>query len=349
MTARGFGVALPPDGQLDELALLARDVERLGYDTLWCNDDRLQRDVFVTLAVAAQATQRIALGPGVTNPYSRHPALIATAAATLDELSHGRAVVGLGAGGTNHRALGISRRRPAAALREAVEVIRGLLAGERITVDGDVVRTCEAELDFAPRRADLPIYIGARGPRNLELAGEVADGVIVGNVATAQGWEYALGRVLAGAHRAARDPATVRCVAWLYCAIDEDRASAIDAVRPMVATSLITSRPVLHELGVEMPAAFAEAMERRGWSLLRDAVTEGGRTLPEDVVSRFAIAGTPEDCRRALDALLAAAPQIAEVVIVPFATARTPVQETIRRFIRDVAAAPVGAAAAGGA
>jgi len=227
-----------------------------------------------------------------------------------------------------------------------VEVIRGLLAGRRVTVDGDVVRAVDAELDFAPPRPDLPLVIGARGPRILELAGEVADGVIVGNVATHRGWEYAWERVAAGAARAGRDVAEVAGIAWLYCAIDDDAAAAVDAVRPMVATSLVTSRPVLADLGVEMPAAFAEVMERRGWSLLRDAVTEAGRTLPEDVIARFAIAGTPDDCRRALERLLAAAPQISEVAIVPFATAHGSVSDTIRRFIRDVAVAP-GAVAAG--
>ena len=144
-----YGVGLPPSGPVADLVALAEEIERLGYRYLWVNDERLERDPFTVLAAMAQRTERIRLGPGVTNPYSRHPALIATATATLDELSGGRAVLGLGAGGTNHRALGIERKAPATALREASELIRALWAGSTITVEGDVVRAREARLDFS--------------------------------------------------------------------------------------------------------------------------------------------------------------------------------------------------------
>jgi len=342
VTGVKLGVALPLEAPVGELLALAERVERLGYDALWANDDRLQHDVFSVLAAMAERTEAIGLGPGVTNPYSRHPALIATAIATLDELSGGRARIGLGAGGTNHRALGIRREAPAAALREALTVIRGLLGGERVTVDGRVVRAQDARLDFTPRRADVPLYIGARGPRVLEVAGELADGVIVGNLATPAGWDYALGRVRAGAARAGREPTDVRLCAWLYTCVADDPAVASAAIAPMVATSLATSRPILSELGVEMPAAFAESMERRGWSLDAETTAEAARTLPVDVIDTFGLAGTPEECRRRLGALLDAHPAICEVTIVPFAPAGGDIAETITRFIDEVARQPVG-------
>jgi 5,10-methylenetetrahydromethanopterin reductase len=336
-----IGVALPLEAPVAELLEVAGEAERLGYDAVWCNDDRLQHDVMAMLAAIAQRTRRVLLGPGVTNPYSRHAALIATAVATLDELSGGRARVGLGAGGTNHRALGVRREAPAAALREAVAVIRGLLAGERVTVDGRVVHAHEARLDFTPSRADLPVFIGARGPRVLELAGEVADGVIVGNIATQAGWSYALSRVEAGARRAGRDPASVEVCAWLYTCVADDPEAARDAIRPMVGTSLVTSRPILHELGVEMPSAFAAAMERADWSLDRDVVGEAARTLPVEVLDAFSLAGTPEDCRARLAGLLDAFPQISEVTIVPFSGAGQDTLDVVTRFIDGVAPRPV--------
>jgi len=152
-----LGVGLPLNRPIDELVQAARLAERLGYGFVWASDDRLQWDVFSVLAAIGLQTERIALGPGVTNPYSRHPALVAAAIATLDELTYGRAVLGLGAGGTAHGMLGIERTAPAAALREAIGVIRALLAGAESTADGRVVRTRSAKLDFMPPRPDVPI------------------------------------------------------------------------------------------------------------------------------------------------------------------------------------------------
>jgi 5,10-methylenetetrahydromethanopterin reductase len=335
-----YGLGLPPTAPTGELVELAAEAERLGYRWMWVNDERLERDPFVVLAAMADRTESIRLGPGVTNPYSRHPALIATAMATLDELSGGRAVLGLGAGGTNHAALGIRREAPATALREAVELIRTLWRGAPATVDGRVVSAHDAKLDFAPPRADLPIYIGARGPRMLELAGAVADGAIVGNVATAEGWAYALRRLAAGAERGGRDPGEVRMTAWLYACVADDEEAALDAIRPMAATSLVTSRPVLGELGIEMPVEFERAMAARGWSLAGRDVTEAGRTLPPDLVRRFGLAGSPETCRAGLRRLLEAVPQISQVAIVPFAAGSGEVGDTVRRFIGEVALEP---------
>jgi 5,10-methylenetetrahydromethanopterin reductase len=335
------GVALPLEAPAAELLELAVEAERLGYDAVWCNDDRLQHDVMAMLAAMAQRTRHVLLGPGVTNPYSRHAALIATAIATIDELCDGRARLGIGAGGTNHRALGVRREAPAAALREAVAVIRGLLSGERVTVEGRVVHARDARLDFTPSRADVPVFIGARGPKVLELAGEVADGVIVGNIATREGWSYALGRIEHGARRAGRDPGSIDVCAWLYTCIADDARAAADAIAPMVGTSLITSRPILHELGVEMPAAFAGTMERADWNLDRDVVREAARTLPPDVIGAFGLAGTPDDCRARLAGLLDAFPQISEVAIVPFPAAGQTTLEVVTRFIQTVAPQPV--------
>jgi len=346
MARVAYGIGLPPEAPVPDLLDLAEGAERLGYDYVWVNDERLERDPFTVLAAIAMRTGRIRIGPGVTNPYSRHPALLATAAATLDELSGARAVLGIGAGGTNHAALGITREAPVVALREALSVIRGLLAGETVTVEGRVIRAAEAKLGFEAR-AGLPIYIGARGPKVLELAGELADGVIVGNVASEAGWRYALERVAKGAGRASRDLGDLALVAWVYACVADDGEAALDAIRPMAATSLVTSRPVLDKIGIEIPEAFAREMDSTGWSLSRESVTRAGRTLPPEVVNRFGIAGPPAECRERLDALLRTFPEISQVAIVPYAPPGGRVTDTVERFITEVAATSgAGAAAA---
>jgi 5,10-methylenetetrahydromethanopterin reductase len=332
-----YGLGLPPVNPAGELLELAAHAEQLGYRWLWVNDERLERDPFVLLAAIAERTGRIRLGPGVTNPYSRHPALLASALATLDELSGGRAVLGLGAGGTNHRQLALTRTAPATAVSEAIALIRRLWAGETVTLDGRVVHARDARLDFEPSRTRVPIYVGARGPRMLEVAGALADGVIVGNVATAEGWRYALERIEAGTRRADRPLEHVALTAWLYACVDDDEDAALDAIRPMAATSLVTSRTVLGRLGIEMPPEFERLMAARDWRLGRADVTEAGRLLPPELVRGFGLAGTPETCRERLRELLEAVPQIAQVTIVPFAAGPAGVEQTVQRFIGEVA------------
>jgi 5,10-methylenetetrahydromethanopterin reductase len=337
-------LALPPEAPLTELVEIGAEAEHAGCNTVWVNDDRLQKDVFTVLAAIAQATHDLRLGPGVTNPYSRHPALLATAIATLDELSGGRAVLGLGAGGTNHRALGVKREAPATALREATMIVRGLLAGECVTVDGKILHAFDAQLDFTPQRSDVPIYIGSRGPKVLEMAGELADGVIVGNVASTQGWSYALDHVEGGCRRAERDPNEVALTAWVACAVsDGDADAAIDAVRPMVATSLTTSRPILHELDIALPDGFASVMERHGWTPSRAAVHEAAPEIPVELVRRFAVAGTAADCRAHVEALLEGVPRLSELAIIPFPVAGQQTLDVVRSFSRDVMPAVVDA------
>ena len=339
-----FGVAFPAHGPLDRLVAGAREAEELGYRNVWVTDDRLQKDVFVTLAAMAVATAEVQLGPGVTNPFSRHPALIATGIATLDELSGGRAVLGLGAGGTNHRALGVTREAPVQALAEAVEVIRGLMAGREVTLHGRVVQAEAASLDFTPVRSSIPIFLGARGPRMLELAGAIADGVIVGNVASPAGWKLALARITAGAVGAGRNPDSIGLTAWVYCSVAEDPEPALDAIRPMVATSMATSRKVLAELGVELPEAYVREMESLGWRLDRDSVERAGRAIPPEMLRWFGLAGTADDCVHSLRNLLGQFPQISQVVIVP---AGPDAALVTRRFMLDVVPRALPAPVAG--
>jgi 5,10-methylenetetrahydromethanopterin reductase len=330
-----LGIALAPESSVRELVAIAAEAEGLGCDTVWVNDDRLQKDVFTVLATIGGATQRVRLGPGVTNPWSRHPALLASASATLDEASGGRAVLGLGAGGTNHRMLGIERRSPARGLHEAITLINGLLAGEAVTLDGQVVKAQGARLEFTPVRSKVPIYVGARGPRVLEVAGELADGVIVGSVASAAGWRYAIERVSIGCERAGRSLHELSLSAWLPFAVADDRAAAIDAVRPMVTTSLITSRPILAELEVELPERFTRTMESLDWSLNSDAVAQAAPTVPEELIERFAIAGTVSDCRERLEQLLADVPEIGELSIIPFPVPGQSRLDVVQRFLGD--------------
>jgi 5,10-methylenetetrahydromethanopterin reductase len=289
-----LGFAAVIDVPLRAFGMRAELIEELGFDRFWLPDERLTRNVYAGLTVTALHTKTLQLGVAVTNPYTRNVALTAAAAATLDELSGGRLTLGLGAGGgLGH--YGIERTRPVVAVREAVQVIRELHAGKVVTFDGSHVRMSDARLDFVAAR-QVPIYIAARGPKLLELAGEVADGAIIGGFASDQGIERAKAAIGRGLKRAGRDWADIDVVAWLYTSVADEPAAARRAVSRLVTTSLVTSRPILATIGVEVPTPLRDCLEAAGWTVSADAIDDCSQFLSDEVLDAFSAAGTPEDC-----------------------------------------------------
>jgi len=228
-----------PIPQMVERAKLA---EANGYDALWVADERFYREVYSTLAILAQHTTRVKLGTCVTDPFARHPALTAMAIATLDEISDKRAILGIGAGISGFVELGVVRKKPAAAMREAIEVIRALLKGESVDFHGDVVSFNNGKLSFKPVRADVPVYVASNGPLGQSMTGGVADGAIMegcGNVEEVKAFRAVLAE---GARRKGRDPSAVKVVARLNACINVDGKKARDGVRPGVARMLAAGR-----------------------------------------------------------------------------------------------------------
>jgi 5,10-methylenetetrahydromethanopterin reductase len=309
-----FGIAGLADTPVASLADRAGRLEAAGFDQLWLADERLLRNVYVSLAAMAAGTQSCLVGPSVTNPYTRHPALTAAAIATVDELSGGRAVLALGAGGGLEQ-FGIERVNPVGALREATEIIRSLTAGEKVNFSGRHFTVNGAQLNFGWRR-QVPVYIAARGPKILELAGEVADGVIIGGFAQPAGLAYALDRVSAGLSRAGRSLADLDVVAWLYTCVSDDREAARRAVSRMVMASIITSRTILDQLGIVLPDSLAERVAHGSWTYAEDEMLAAARLLPDEVIEAFAVYGTASECARRLAEIRSAgADQLAFVVL----------------------------------
>ncbi len=174
--AVAMSVNLMPTGPIEQVVELAKLAEHLGFARCWVYDEGLvTRDVYVTLSAIAQATDRIRIGPGITNPYVRHPGATAAAVASLDELSDGRAFLGLGAGGgLTLNPLAIDRHRPVAAVAEMVSTVKQLWAGETVSHVGEAFSFDRARLDYG--RADIEIILAGRGPRMLQLGGSAADG-----------------------------------------------------------------------------------------------------------------------------------------------------------------------------
>lgn len=229
-----------PVGQLIELA---RQADQAGYRRCWVYDEGLAtRDVYVALAAIATATDRIKLGPGVTNPYVRHPAATATAIATLDELSGGRAFLGLGAGGgLTLTPLGIERQRPLSTVAAMIADLRALWAGERVTRDGGSYSFDGARLDYG--RADIEIIIAGRGPKMLDLGARAADGFYLGYIHKSM-LADAVAELRAGAIAGGRPgPFTITYSTMLARTADD-----LEAARAQLTFRLVDSPPEVREL-----------------------------------------------------------------------------------------------------
>src|SRR5262245_30154527 len=217
------GLLILPAQEPARLADLAALAEDTGYDDFWLADERFFHEVYACLALCAARTHRIRLGPCVTAPYSRHPALTAMAIATLDEISDRRAVLGIGAGVSGFRELGVDASRSAVAIREAVELIRRLLAGETVTAKGREISLAQGRLDFAPPRADLPIYVASQRTAGCRVAGRLADGAIMQGAVADPLVAFLRDTVRGAAHEAGRDPDRVALVARLNVCVADDR------------------------------------------------------------------------------------------------------------------------------
>ncbi|MCL1898323.1 MAG: LLM class flavin-dependent oxidoreductase [Micrococcales bacterium] len=298
-----LGVATLVETAMPELTKLARTVEECGYSHFWVPDERLLRNVYVCLATIANATSQIGLSTGVTNPYTRHPAHTAAAIATIDELSGGRASLALGAGG-GLETYGLEHTQPVHALREAVEIVQQLTAGETVTMTGKRYALRDAHLDFQPLRP-VPVYLASRGPRILQLAGEVADGVVIGGFAQAGGISYAQEHVQKGLTKAGRPASAVDQMSWLYVSAAPDRLAAREAVSKIVLASLITSRPILDQIGVDLPPNLRAHLDASGWRYPKETPKQAAELLPDHMLDAFAVYGTPEECVAKLQAIRA--------------------------------------------
>ncbi len=274
------------DLTVDEFVRLCRRAEHHGFDQVWMSNDLFLRSAPVLLTAAALATERVHLGVGIMNPYSVHPAEIAMMAATLQEVSGGRFLLGLGAGAEEFLAwVGVPRPRPLATTRFAVNQIRTLLAGGRAVAD-DAGWTSEAFLRFDAR--PVPLYLGAMSPRMLALAGECADGVLP-LLYPPEHYPTAAEQVLDGARAAGRDPDDIDLAACIWVSVDRDEARARRPLAEKIAYYGASFAPyLLHRAGLS--AADFEPIQ----AALRADGIDGAVDLVTDRMLALGIAGTPE-------------------------------------------------------
>ena len=277
-----FGIELVPNELLAKLSYYVKLAEDNGFEYCWITDHYNNRNVYMALGAIAATTNNIKLGPGVTNPYVKIPAAIASSLATLDEVSGGRAVLGIGPGDkATFDALGIKWTKPVATVKKAIADIKDLMAGKRLAAG--------AQLAVKPS-VKVPIYMGAQGPKMLETAGMIADGVLI-NASNPKDFEAAVPLIKKGADAAGRNMSEIDVAAYACMSVDKKPEKAKAAAVPVVAFIAAGSPPtVLERHGVESSKVDA----------INAALKEGNfgaafETVDDTMLKAFALYGTPEE------------------------------------------------------
>jgi 5,10-methylenetetrahydromethanopterin reductase len=282
----------------------ARYAEKKGFEALWQAESRLVRDAIVPMAAYAAVTREIKVGSGVINNWTRNIGLLAATFLTLDDLAPNRIICGIGAWWDPlARNVGIERRNPLLAMRETVEVLRRLLAMERVTFHGEFHHVDEIELDVVHGRREprkVPIYIGATGPKMMELAGEIADGVVLNYCVPPDYNREALEQLEAGARRAHRSLDDVDRPQLVVCSVDPDREKALDTTRELLTQYLAQQPHIAKASGVSQDVV-SKIQSILGWPATHDQIRKAKHLVPDDLVTRITASGTPEEARAKVD------------------------------------------------
>jgi len=296
-----FGISFQGDKSIEEYRALADIVEEFEFATVSVYQDLQFQPPWPALMQFAERTSRPLVGPAVVNPYLSHPILIAGHLATIDELSRGRAYLGVGRGAFLD-AIGVEQPKPLVAMRECVELVQRFLRGDDDAYEGELFRAAAGtRLRFSiPGRA-LPTLIGGWGSRTLALAGEIADMAKVGGSANANSAPVFRERISTGARERGRLPEAVRLILGAVTVIDRDRKLAESIARRSVAMYVDVTAKLdpSFELEPGEREAFDSAM-RHG-----DETAAGG-ALSADTLRRFCTYGTPVDIIAHMEELFAA-------------------------------------------
>jgi len=278
----------------------ARYAEERGFEAVWQAESRLVREATVPMAAFAAVTDRIKVGSGVVNTWTRNIGLLAATFSTLDDLAPGRVILGLGAWWDPLASkVGIRRTKPLQAMRETVETVRRLLAMERVTFHGEFVDVTDIELDIvhgdrSPKH--VPVYIGATGMRMMELAGEIGDGVVLNYMVGPDYNRRAMAALETGAARAGRTARDLDRPQLVVCSLDQDRDAALDRARELLTQYLGQQPHIMAASGVDQ-ALIEEIGRALTWPAGPEEIRRAMKLVPDEVVQSITASGTPEECR----------------------------------------------------
>jgi len=275
-----------------------RYAEEKGFEAVWQAESRLVRDAIVPMAAYAAATERIHVGSGVINNWTRNIGLLASTFLTLDDLAPNRIICGIGAWWDPlAKNVGIERRKPLLAMRETVEVFKRLLNLERVTFHGEFHQVDNIELDVVhgnrePR--NVPIMIGATGPKMMELAGEISDGIVLNYCVPVDYNDQAMDRLAVGARKAGRTIDDIERPQLVVCSVEHDHDKAIDATRVLLTQYLAQQPHIAKASGVSNDVV-AEIQTILGWPATHEQIQAAKHLVPDDLIYRITASGTPDE------------------------------------------------------
>lgn len=336
-----FGLLLPLGGSASAQTIAGRaiEAETAGFDSAWVIEDYYSWEAFGSLGYVAAVTERIGLGISVTTPYIRSAPLLASSAATVDQFSNGRLLLGLGrSSGTMLNQIGITDHKPFTTMREYVEALRRLWLGGEVSYAGQIVRIDRIVPDVQPVNGTIPIVIGAIGPKMLQMAGEIAGGVVLTGFSPPAYVRWAREQVTLGAERAGRDPATVEIIVMVATRITDEIGTAIDELKPWLGLAYgMTGRGeiFLTNSGIDIEVLdpirkallideiLNEGLEPYLHSYKRVSLESVAAMVPDRLVINASVIGAPGEARAQLRTFVEAgathiiidSPQPAELLI----------------------------------
>jgi len=274
--------------------------EEKGFEGVWQAESRLVRDAIVPMAAYAAVTKRLRVGSGVINNWTRNIGLLAATFLTLDDLAPDRIICGIGAWWDPlARNVGIERTRPLLAMRETVEVLRRLLNMERVTFHGEFHHVDGIELDVVHGRREprnVPIMIGATGPKMMELTGEIADGAVLNYCVPPEYNDSAIDLLAKGAKNAGRTLDEIDRPQLIVCSVNHDREAAIDTTKMLLCQYLAQQSHIAKASGVSEKVV-NEIKSILGWPATHEQIEKAKHLVPDDLVFRITASGTPDEAR----------------------------------------------------
>lgn len=278
----------------------AQYAEEKGFEAIWQAESRLVRDAIVPMAAFAAVTERIKIGSGVINNWTRNIGLLAATFLTLDDLAPDRIICGIGAWWDPlAKNVGIDRRKPLLAMQETIEVMRRLLALENVTYDGEFHKVQGIELDVVHGRREprnVPMMIGATGPKMMELTGAIADGAVLNYCVPPDYNHEALEQLEKGAKSAGRSLDEIDRPQLIVCSVHDDQQTALDGARELL-TQYLAQQPHIAKASGVKPEIVQKIQSILGWPATHEQVRQAMPLVPDDLVNRITASGTPEQVK----------------------------------------------------
>jgi 5,10-methylenetetrahydromethanopterin reductase len=277
-----------------------RYAEKKGFEAVWQAESRLVRDAIVPMAAYAAVTDRLKVGSGVINNWTRNIGLLAATYLTLDDLAPGRIICGIGAWWDPlAKNVGIDRKKPLTAMKETVLVMRRLLNMERVTFHGEFIHVDGIELDVVHGRREprnVPIMIGATGDQMMEMTGEIADGAVLNYCVPPEYNDRALELLQKGAQKAGRNFNEIDRPQLIVCSVDHDHDVAIETTKMLLCQYLAQQPHIAKASGVSQEVV-SQIQSTLGWPATKEQINKAKHFVPDELVNRITASGTPDEAR----------------------------------------------------